>query len=225
MDAISGAHLLEKCVLFRALDEEGRRELASHARPRSYKSGDAIFHIGGPGQSMMLVLVGSVRISLPARAGKEVVLADLSNGEVFGEIALLDGRERSAAATAITNCELLVLERRDVLPYLERRPDICLRLLELLCARLRRSDERMADIAFLDLGGRLAKTLLRETEQQGAGHPPKLSLSQGDLADMIGSTRESVNRQLREWQRHGILDMRKGWIVLLRRDALESIVE
>src|ERR1700680_1567787 len=155
-----GLKLLEKCTLFGALDDKARRELAEHAHARHFAAGDAICRIDEHGDSMMAVVLGVVRISLPAVRGKEIILADLRAGEMFGEIALLDGKPRSANATALTNCELMVLERRDVLPFLERNPAACLKLMEILCARIRRSDERMSDMAFFDLPVRLAQTLV-----------------------------------------------------------------
>ena len=151
------AQLLSKGLLFGALDDDARRELAGHAHRRSFDTGEPIFHVGAPGQSMVVILNGTVRVSLPGPRGKGVILADLPAGELLGEVALLDGRERSADATALTKCELVVLERRDVVAFLEKRPDVCLKLLELMCARLRKSDQRMSDIAFLELSVRLAK--------------------------------------------------------------------
>jgi CRP-like cAMP-binding protein len=118
----------------------------------------------------------------------------------------------------------VVLERRDVVAFLEKRPDICLKLLELLCARLRKADQRMSDIAFLELSVRLAKVLLdRSTPSGRAGAKSKLSLSQTELANMINATRENVNRCLRDWQRQGILDLDERWIVVLQREALGAI--
>jgi hypothetical protein len=147
-------------------------------------------------------------------------LADLPAGELLGEVALLDGKERSADATALTKCELVVLERRDVVAFLEKRPDVCLKLLELMCARLRKSDQRMSDIAFLELSVRLAKVLLDRSSPSGrAGAKSKLSLSQTELASMIHATRENVNRCLRDWQRQGIVDLDERWIVILQREA------
>jgi CRP/FNR family cyclic AMP-dependent transcriptional regulator len=131
------AQLLSKSLLFGALDEAARRELTSHARRQSFNRGEPIFHVGAPGQSMMVILNGTVRVSLPGPRGKGVILADLPPGELLGEVALLDGKERSADATALTNCELVVMERRDVVAFFEKRPDVCLKLLALLCARLR----------------------------------------------------------------------------------------
>src|SRR3984885_951767 len=155
-----GRKLLEKCALFSALDEGARREIAAHAQLRSFTAGKSICRLDEHGDSMMAVVVGIVRISLPTVRAKEIILADLRPGELFGEIALLDGKPRSANATALTNCELMVLERRDVMPFLERNPSACIKLMEILCSRIRRSDERMSDIAFYDLPVRLAKTLL-----------------------------------------------------------------
>ena len=269
-----GLKLLEKCALFGALDDKARGELAEHAHPRHFAAGDAICRIDEHGDSMMAVVLGVVRISLPAVRGKEIILADLRAGEMFGEIALLDGKPRSANATALTNCELMVLERRDVLPFLERNPKACMKLMEILCTRVRpippvdgtasanataltncelmvlerrdvlpflernpkacmklmeilctrvrRSDERMSDIAFFDLPARLAKTLL---SYPGQGHgAAKLSLSQRELAEMSGGTRENVNRCLRDWQRRGILELKDRWTIILKPEALRELV-
>jgi CRP-like cAMP-binding protein len=151
-------------------------------------------------------------------------LADVPPGELLGEVALLDGKERSADATALTKCELVVLERRDVLPFLEQRPDVCLKLLELMCARLRKSDQRMSDIAFLELSVRLAKVLLdRIGLASRTCAKPKLSLSQTELAGMVHATRENVNRCLGRWQRQGIVDLDQGRIIIQQRDSLGAI--
>jgi CRP-like cAMP-binding protein len=215
--------LLDKCVLFKALDEQQRRDLAAFARSRTFAPNETIFHVGEPGSSMMGVMVGTVRISLPSSKGKNLILADLLAGEFFGEIALLDGDPRSASATALTKCELLVLERRDFLTFLERTPTACLNIMRLFCKRIRRTDERMSEIAFFDLPARLARALLRYPAQ---GHgPPKLSLSQQELAEMVGATRENVNRCMREWHRRGILQLKDRWTIILKPEALHLIEE
>jgi CRP/FNR family transcriptional regulator, cyclic AMP receptor protein len=214
--------LLQKCILFAALDEKGRHELTAYAHARSFAAGESICRLGDRGDTMMAVTLGTVRVSLPSAKGKELILADLPPGELLGEIALLDGRPRSANAIALTNCELVILERRDVLPFLERNPAACLRLMEMLCERIRRSDERLYDIAFFDLPVRLAKTLLH-CVRQGEGEM-KLSLSQHELAELAGGTRENVNRCLRGWQRQGILDLKDRWTIILKPDALSDLV-
>ncbi len=219
--AEKGRKLLETCSLFAALDERSRRELVSHAQPRRFATGAAIFHAGEPGQSMMAVLAGTVRISLPGAKGKEIILADLPAGELFGEIAMIDGKGRSADARALTECELLVLERRDVVSFLERYPAAGLKVMEMLCARIRRSDERMSDIALSDLPARLAKALLNYPAQGPA--PAKIPLTQSELADMAGGTREYVNRCLQDWQSRGILEVKRRGIVILSPQALRAL--
>jgi CRP-like cAMP-binding protein len=218
-----GRKLLEKCTLFATLDQKARREIAAYAKPRSFGLGESICRLGDPGDSMMAVIVGTVRISLPTIKGREIILADLQTGDLFGEIALLDGKMRSADATAHTKCELMVLHRRDLLPFLERNPAACIKLMEMLCARIRRSDERMADIAFLNLQARLAKTLLNyPTNSAGS---IRLSLSQSELAAMAGGARENVNRCLRDWQRRGILELKDRWTIIRQPEALRKLAK
>jgi CRP/FNR family transcriptional regulator, cyclic AMP receptor protein len=219
-----GRRALEQSPLFAHLEENGRRELIGQAVPRSFGVGETICRIGDPGGSMMAVLTGTVRISMPTVKGKEVILGDLHPGELFGEIAMLDGKPRSANATAHTKCELLVLERRNVIPFLEKHPAACLQLMELLCARIRRSDERMADLAFFELPTRLAKLFLSYGSEK-AGKEIRLSLSQTELAEMVGATRENVNRCLRDWHRRGLVKLQGGWTVIPDTDRLHNLLE
>lgn len=218
--------LLGKSLVFRALDEPARADLATKVRRQSYKAGEPIFHLGAVGSSMLVVLQGAIRVSLPSPTGRTFILADLGVGDVLGEVTLLDGKGRSADATAITACSVAVLERRDVLPFLEKQQEVCIKLLELLCARLRRSDERMSDIAFFDLPSRLAKVLLEKIGESAASRTiPRLSLSQSELAAMINGTRENVNRCLREWQRLGIVEINERWISVTDEHGLRALAE
>jgi CRP/FNR family transcriptional regulator, cyclic AMP receptor protein len=218
-----GRRVLEQSPLFAQMDENSRLELIGQAVPRSFGVGESVCRIGDPGGSMMAVLTGTVRISLPTVKGKEVILADLHAGELFGEIAMLDGKPRSANATALTKCELLVLERRNVIPFLEKHPAMCLQLMELLCARIRRSDERMADLAFIELPTRLAKLFLSFGSDK-AGKEIRLSLSQTELAEMVGATRENVNRCLRDWHRRGLVKLQGGWTVIPSSEKLRDLL-
>jgi CRP/FNR family transcriptional regulator, cyclic AMP receptor protein len=218
-----GRRVLEQSPLFAQMDENSRHELISLAMPRSFSAGEPVCRVGDPGGSMMAVLAGTVRISMPTVKGKEVILADLRPGQLFGEIALLDGKPRSANATALTKCDLLVLERRNVIPFLERNPAACLQLMELLCARIRRSDERMADLAFFELPSRLAKVLLSYASEK-MGAEVRLSLSQTELAEMVGATRENVNRCLRDWHRRGIVKLKDGWTIILDIEKLRGLL-
>jgi CRP/FNR family transcriptional regulator, cyclic AMP receptor protein len=218
-----GRKLLEKCALFSSLDEKARGDIVAYAMPRNFTVGESICRLGDHGDSMMAVVVGTVRISRPTSRGKEIILADLRPGELFGEIALLDGKPRSANVVALTNCELMILERRNVMPFLERHPAACMKLMEILCARIRRSDDRMSDIAFFNLPVRLAKTLLNYQPDVRAG--AKISLSQSELAEMAGGTREKVNRCLRDWQRQGIIELKNRWTIIRNPEALRELVE
>lgn len=220
---------LAKCQLFSALDEPAMRALTAHAFRRRFCAGERIFSIGEPGVSMMAVCSGSVRITFPSTTGKEIILTDLSVGDIFGEISVLDGSERSANAISHTQSELLILERRDLVPFLERNSQVCMKLLAVLCGRLRRTNDLMADIAFYDLPKRLAKQLMRlRTSLPDATdslHKVRLSCSQNELANMIGASRENVNRCLKDWERRGIVNLDDGFIVLMNLAELEQLAE
>ena len=159
---------------------------------------------------------------------EQIVLTIMHDGDVFGEIALLDGKERTANATALTDCELLVVPRGPFLELLERRPDIGIGLLIVLCDRLRRTDERVEDLAFLDLETRIAKTLLRlaiEAEAESevfASSRLGVKISQRALGELVGGSREGVNKVLYDWKRSGIIEIERGSIVICDRDGLAA---
>lgn len=220
--------LLQRSTLFAGLDAATLGKLADRARLCDFQAGAVIFRAGAPGESMMVVARGTVRITAMAPSARDVILTELDEGSVFGEIGLLDGAGRTADAHALTKCTLLVLERRELLKVLRGNPELAVALLGLLCARLRRSDARMMDLAFLPLPPRLARTLLRLASGSGeAGEKPgvRLANSQSELADMVGGARENVNRCLRAWQKDGLIGLDKGWIVLRNLDGLRAIAE
>jgi CRP/FNR family transcriptional regulator, cyclic AMP receptor protein len=221
--------MLDGCVVFRALDIAARRWLAEHARRRHFDAGQTIFESGSPGHSMMAVVTGTVRITARSSRGTEIMLAVLSQGEIVGEIALLDGGERTADATALTDCELVVLERRVVLPFLEQHPKACLKLLEMLAQRLRHTDEWITEIALAQIAARLAKVLLStataEGRRGGDARVFNVTLTQRELGSMIGASRESVNRCLKQWQRDGIVKLQPSRITILAEEAIKEIAE
>lgn len=227
MAADDGRQLLGQCVLFRELGREERDALFARVHVRAYCAGETIFHMGSAGDSMMAVLSGSVRISVPSPDGREIVLAILQSGEVFGEIALLDGKERTADASAVTACHLAILDRRDVLAFLDRHPKMWPRLAELLCGRLRSSDERVAGLALQQLPTRLAKTLLRfaSTKPEATSRQLQVQLSQRELGNICGATRETVNKCLNTWQRRGIVRMDDGAVMIANQTAIEELAE
>lgn len=227
--AEDAVRLLSDCFLFRELDAEERNLLFARVRMRNYAAGETIFLMGSAGDSMMAVLNGSVRISVPSPDGKEIVLAILQPKEVFGEIALLDGKERTADARAMSACTLAILERRDVLAFLDRHPRVWSKLVAVLCSRLRNTDQHIAELALLELPARLAKALLRfgssETRPNETQAPLRVQLSQRELGNICGATRESVNKCLRGWQRRGIVRIEESLVTIANRTALEELAE
>lgn len=215
-----GRRLLGDCFLFQGLGAEERGALVTRAHIRRFAAGETIFHMGSPGSSMMAVLSGEVRISISSPEGKELLLAILQPGEVFGEIALLDGKERSADARAHTACSLAILERRNVLAFFERHPHVWPRIVEVLCDRFRENTQHVAEVALMHLPGRLAKALLRmdaDPRSRSGG------LSQRELGNMVGAARETVNKCLNEWQRRGIIRIEDNAVAILDRAALEQL--
>lgn len=225
MTTILGEHFL-----LRHLPPEDLARLEAFATTRRFKANQPVFMKGDPASGMMAVLKGRVRISSYSADGREVVLNVINPGEVFGEIALIDGGERTADASAMEETELLVLERRDFLPFLERNPELCIKLLKVMCQRLRQTSEQLEDFSFLDLRTRLAKRLLDlvrshgETEADGATRID-LTLSQRVLGAMMGTSREAVNKQLRAWEGEGVIRLKRGSITILDPERLELIVE
>jgi CRP/FNR family transcriptional regulator, cyclic AMP receptor protein len=220
---------LGNCVLFREIVAVDKDTLLSRARLRRFGAGETIFLMGSPGDSMMAVLYGDVRISVPSADGREIVLAILHENEVFGEIAMLDGKERTADARAMTACTLAILERRDVLAFMDRHPGAWLRLVEVLCERMRRTDLHIAEVALLQLPIRLAKVLLRMSSLEPVASPGRknatIQLSQRELGNLVGAARESVNKCLREWQRAGIVRIESSLITIADRATLEELAE
>ena len=219
-------HLIGSCSLFAGFSAGERGAISERARVRPLRAGETVFSIGSQGSQMMAVLSGTVRISVPSSSGKELLIARIQPGEIFGELSLLDGKERSADAVAETACTLALLDRRDVLSFFERNPSAWPKLVEMICQRLRNADQILAEVALLQLPTRLAKALLRVLPPtESAAAAAKTRLSQRDLANMVGGTRESVNKCLRRWQGVGAVKISGGSIWITNRDVLEEIAE
>jgi CRP-like cAMP-binding protein len=159
--------IFERHFLFGKLSASEIDSLISYSRVERYPAGREIFAKGSPGPSLVAVLRGNIKISSLSNEGKEIVFNIINAGEIFGEIAVLDGEERSADATAMTDCELLVLNRRDFVHVLENRADLCMIMLRILCQRLRQTSEQVEDVMFRHLESRLAKRLLHLAESVG----------------------------------------------------------
>jgi CRP/FNR family transcriptional regulator, cyclic AMP receptor protein len=218
----SQRQIVRRSRLFARLGDGDIDAILAHSMVRHFADGEQIFAKGDPGSSMMAVLKGRVTISTSSPEGRQVVLTAMREGDVFGEIALLDGKERTADATAAGDCELLVVPRRSLLSLLEHRPELCLDFLVVLCERLRRTNEQVEDLAFLDLEARMAKALLRLAEENGGSHakPVGVKISQRVLGELVGGSRESVNKHLQDWKRAGFITIEKGSIVIRDFDSL-----
>jgi CRP/FNR family cyclic AMP-dependent transcriptional regulator len=215
--------------LFGVLSEHELDQLLAHAHIVAYPSGAPIFHKHDPGHSLMVVLRGLVKISNFSLEGREAVHALMDPGDIFGEMALLDGKDRSATATALESTELLTLLRQDFVPFLERNPRVAVCLIEVLCARLRRTTATVEDGAFLGMAPRIARALLRLARQYsrtdgGAVHID-LKLSQRELGGLVGLARENVNRQLRAWHHEGLIRTDHGHIIIDDMEGLQAIAE
>jgi CRP-like cAMP-binding protein len=228
LDRAAKRELLRSAKLFSALRPAELDELLGFVSERRYPRSATVMQRGDEGGSMMVLASGRLRISAISSDGKEVTLSLVGPGGVVGEIALLDGKPRSADVTAMEDCLVLVVERRDFLPFLRRNEDMTLRLIALLCERLRNTDLALEEIALLDLPARLARLLTKLAQEYGVATPEgtriRLKLSQKDLSALIATTRESVNKQLRQWRDDGILDEDGGNIIIRKREALQALV-
>lgn len=224
------ARLLQRCELFESLSEPDLLVLANICRSRSVGRGTFIFGRGEPADCMMLVASGRVRISSVSGEGREIILNEIREGQSFGEIALLDRLERTADATAVENTELLVLYRRDFEPFLRTRFELCQELMRLLCARLRKTTAQVEDLALRSLESRLARVLLAfaEYDQSDSDKVPlqiTLSMSQRELGEVTGATRESVNKTFRLWRDLGIAELQDKKFMINDLDAFKNLTD
>jgi CRP-like cAMP-binding protein len=218
--------IIQKHHLLVALRPEDVRALLKQAQVRPFRPRQTIFRRGDPGDGLYGVLAGSVAVTVESEAGKELILNTFGPGDFFGEIALLDGKGRTATAIARESSELLFLARRTFLPFIEERPQLAVRMIALLCERLRRTTQLVEDSAFLNVAARLAKQLLAlaEPPESGATEAALVKVSQAELAHMLGVSREAVSKQLSLWREAKVIDLSRGRIVIARRDYLETFV-
>jgi CRP/FNR family transcriptional regulator, cyclic AMP receptor protein len=221
--------ILAKHFLLGELEPSVLDQLLGYGQYRTFGRGAVIFRKGDPGDSLLAVLFGKIRISTLSADGQEIVLNVLGAGEVFGEIAFLDGKTRTAEASALEDTGLLVLQRSSFFPFVEAHPKVAMQLLEVLCARLRWVSDNYEDVIFLDLPARLAKRLLRLAERFGkpaeGGTRVAFKLSQQELGHMTGVTREAVNKVLRTWEEQDILSIERAALTIHKIDELALIAQ
>ena len=210
--------------LFAALDEDAAQALGSAMTSRAVVRGHVVFREGDTGDRLFVVIDGKVKISRASTDGRENLLAVLGPGEMFGELSLFDPGPRTATASAITDSTLASLDHDDLRPVLFERPGVAVNLLRALAQRLRRTNEAMADLVFSDVPGRVAKALLdladKFGEQEDDGLRVRHDLTQEELAQFVGASRETVNKALSEFANRGWLRIEGRTVVLLARDRL-----
>jgi len=220
--------LLARHMLFRDAAPAALDGLVKFATVRHFQPNDEIFAKGDSGSALCGVLMGRVCIYTASFEGEEAILNILELGEMFGEIALLDGGPRTAGARAMTAVDLLQIHRTHFVPFLHDHPELGVSIMAVLCGRIRMNVDFIEDALFLHLPARLAKRLLSLAEVHGKPDPRGVrigfKLSQQDLAHMIGATRERVNKELGTWRERGLISMGDGMIVISRADRLKALI-
>jgi CRP/FNR family cyclic AMP-dependent transcriptional regulator len=224
----SAVELLRSVPLFADL-EEGELERFSHvAVPRSFPAGTRVFHEGDSSDACYIVSEGSFRVTREHSDGRAITLATLGPGEIFGELAMLDGDRRSASAESITDGTLLALPANDVRGLLARNPEIALKLVAGLVRRLRAANARLSRQSFQTVPSRVAGILAQlSREGQGEdGEPTEVTIrmNQTDLAQLAGTSRESVSRFLAELERAGVVRSGRGRVTVLQPSKLRNYI-
>jgi CRP-like cAMP-binding protein len=217
---------LQKTPLFSALDEEAALALQKSMVPQSIKKGNTLFQEGDAGDRLYIVTEGKIKLSHASGDGRESVLMVLGPGDMFGELSLFDPGPRTATAIAVTDSKVLGLGNTDLNPWLAGRPEVAQKLLQALAHRLRRTNEAMSDLVFADVPGRVAKALLELGEKFGsktdAGIYVNHDLTQEELAQLVGASRETVNKALADFVSRGWLKLETRSVELLDLERLSK---
>ena len=216
---------LKQVYIFNSLSEEDLRELVLVARRRTFRAGEVIFHRDDPGQILYVIKEGKVKICLISPDGQEIALVVFGKGDYFGELALLDSLPRSADAIALEKVECYTLQRADFHNVIMKNPKIAIQVMEILSKRLRKTDQQVEDLIFLDVYVRVAKKLLELSETHGTkssqGTQINMRLTQQELASMVGASRESVNKVLGYFTEKKYISTDKHKITLHQVDELK----
>jgi CRP-like cAMP-binding protein len=218
--------VLRKHPYFSDLEPEAFDQLCRYAKHTTLKRGAAICSKGDPGNSLYAVISGTVKISTSSADGRSAIFNLIGPGEIFGEVALLDGLARTADATANTNCEIYVIDRREFIPFVKSQPALAMKFIELLCTRLRWTSDQVELVILQNLPGRLASALIRLTEKHKLAPGGRtIAVTQQEISEMVGMTRESINKQLRAWAARNWVRLEHGAIVVLDAAPLQAIAE
>jgi len=209
--------------LFSSASADFRAAIERAAVPVSLADGAMLFEQGETADSFFILDEGEIEISVLSPGGRKLALEIMMPGEILGEIGLFAGR-RTASATALGAAKLRRVRRSDLMVALRHEPDLALQMIDLLCARLREVSDKLEDRAFLPLPIRLAKRLLRLEDKLGRSGEA-IPVSQSDLADFVGATREAVTKTLSVWRSEEWVALARGSVRILDRTALEELVE
>src|ERR1700680_2347450 len=218
--------VLRRHPIFCDLDPEALDQLCRYAKHATLKRGATIFSKGEPGNSLFAVISGTVKISISSADGRNAILNLIGAGEIFGEVAVLDGQARTADAIANTNCEIFVIDRREFLAFVRSQPVLAMKFIELLCTRLRWTSDQVEQVILQNLPGRLASALIRLTEKHKLAPGGRtIAVTQQEISEMVGMTRESINKQLRVWAARNWVRLEHGAIVVLKPEPLQALAE
>ncbi len=219
---MSAADVLRKVPLFSDLAEPELVRFGEVTREREYPKNSVILFEDDPGDALYIVSSGQVKVVLIGEDGREVILSVLGDGDFFGEMSLIDDEPRSAHVIAMKDSRLLVLRREDFQSELQREPRIGLKLLRVLVQRLRRADEKIGGLVLLDVNGRVARLLLDLAEESG-GPTITRKLTHHTIAQMIGSSRETVSRAMRELVDKGCISVSRREITITSPAKLKTL--
>lgn len=216
---------LRHVPIFSMLGAKHLKSLGEITHHQHYRKGQIIFYSGDPGDAMYVLLSGSVKMTLPSESGAEVIVSLLRPGDHFGELAALDGRPRYVTAVAEQTTDVLAIYRNDLLAFLRDHAEAALQIAISLCLRLRHVTELLADLAFLDLLPRLAKRLcqLADVYHGSPEEAVEIHVSQEALGEMVGASREAVNKHLARLRELGLIETGRGHVKILRPEKLSAL--
>jgi len=223
----TAVELLKSVPLFADLEGEELERFSHVAVPRSFPAGTRVFHEGDDSDACYIVKEGSFRVTREHSDGRAITLATLGPGEIFGELAMLDGDKRSASAEALTDGDLLALPANDVRALLARHPEISLKLVAGLVRRLRAANVRLSRQSFQTVPSRVAGILAqlsREAQNGDESEEVTINMNQTDLAQLAGTSRESVSRFLAELERAGVVRSGRGRVTVLDPSKLRNYI-
>ena len=216
--------ILHQTPLFASLDLEGASALRELLTEQVVLKGEVLFYEGEPGNDLFMILEGKIKLVHASTDGRESLMAVLGPGEMFGELSLFDPGPRTSTAKALTETHALRLSNQQLMPWLAGRPEVAASLLQALARRLRRTNEAMADLVFSDVPGRVAKALMELGEKFGALTPNGLlvthDMTQEELAQLVGASRETVNKALADFAQRGWITLESRQVLILDVDRL-----